>query len=403
MLEQGIKAGLTTTLLANRAMEKGVPIFADHRNRLIMKVSNRRVRFEGAHSNLNDRLARRCTRYKDVTTRLLLNEGVRAPENVAFRRDQLHEAWSWASHQIPVVVKPHNGRMGASVHIGITEFADFEKAFHDVADQSEYVLVERFVDGVEHRVLLISGKVAAAARRVPANVIGDGTSTVTELVDEKNRLRTESQNPVHYQILVDDIVVKELEKQQLELESVPEDGQQVWLRPNSNVHSGGDGVDATDELTEEEIALAESVAQAIPGLRVAGIDMLLPRNGNGEKPYVLEVNSNAMITGHHYPWVGQSRDVASMLIDAMFADASAGEKAPLREADPATVQLTPTTHRSCARRPVHFGADCRGRSLLSPSSRADPMRRLRRPHPAAPSAVPDPAGSLRRPARTPHQ
>lgn len=322
LVKHDIKGGLTVTLLASRALEKGIPISGDSKRRLTMKVGNRSVWFDGARSNLNDLLARRCTRYKDVTSRLLLNRGVRAPENIAFGHHQLDEAWSWASHQTPVVVKPPNEGMGSSVHIGISEFTEFEAAFKDVASQSDYVLVERFVEGVEHRVLLVYGKVAAAARRVPANVIGDGSSTVAELIEEKNRQRTASQNPVHYQIPVDDVVVKELKKSQLTLESVPEDGQQVWLRPNSNVHSGGDGVDATDELTPEEIRMAEDVAKAIPGLRVAGIDMLLPREGQGDKPYVLEVNSSAMITGHHYPWTGQSRDAAGMLVDAMFADAA---------------------------------------------------------------------------------
>jgi D-alanine-D-alanine ligase-like ATP-grasp enzyme len=340
LVKHDIKGGLTATLLASRAMAKGVPISADAKRRLTMKVGKRRVWFDGARSNLNDALARRCTRYKDVTSRLLLNKGVRAPENVAFGNHQLQEAWSWASHQLPVVVKPPNEGMGTSVHVNITEFSDFEKAFEDVASQSEYILVERFVEGVEHRVLLVYGKVVAAARRVPANVIGDGVSTVSELVEEKNRLRTESQNPVHYQIPIDAVVLKELQKQQLSLDSVPEEGQQVWLRSNSNVHSGGDGVDATDELTAEEIRMAESVAKAIPGLRVAGIDMILPREGIGEEPYVLEVNSSAMITGHHYPWVGQSRDAAGMLLDAMFPPSSPQEPvAPLKTAPPA--QKTP--------------------------------------------------------------
>ncbi|WP_166429942.1 ATP-grasp domain-containing protein [Nesterenkonia sphaerica] len=318
LVKHDIKGGLTTTLLANRAMARGIPISADAKRRLSLKVGKRRIWFDGARSNLNDLLARRCTRYKDVTSRLLRHHGVRAPENVAFSHDQLSQAWSWAECQLPVVVKPPDEGMGTSVHVNITEFADFEKAFEDVAAQSEFVLVERFVEGVEHRVLLVYGKVAAAARRVPANVIGDGTSTITELVEEKNRLRTESQNPVHYQIPVDDVVRKELQKQQLSLDSVPAQGQKVWLRPNSNVHSGGDGVDATDELTAEEIEMAAAVAKAIPGLRVAGIDMLLPREGNGDQPYVLEVNSSAMITGHHYPWVGQARDAAGMLLDGMF-------------------------------------------------------------------------------------
>ncbi|MVT27462.1 ATP-grasp domain-containing protein [Nesterenkonia alkaliphila] len=320
LVKNDIKGGLTSALLANRAMARGIPVAPDAKRRLSMQVGKRRVWFDGARSNLNSVLASRCTRYKDVTSRLLLNYGVRAPENVAFQHHQVLEAWAWAAQKTPVVVKPPNEGMGSSVHVGITEFAEFEEAFTAVSAISDDVLVERFIPGVEHRVLLVYGKVAAVARRVPANVIGDGASTVSELIEEKNRLRTESQNPVHYQIPVDEVVTRELGKQQLNLDVVPEQGRQVWLRPNSNVHSGGDGVDATDDLSPEEVELAENVARAIPGLRLAGIDMLLPREGQGSEPYVLEVNSTPMMTGHHFPWVGQSRDVAEILVASMFPE-----------------------------------------------------------------------------------
>lgn len=317
-----IKAGLTSTLIADRALDRGVEVFPDSQRRLTMKVGNKYVWFDGSLSNINNLLARRCVRYKDVTSRLLQNYGVNAASNVAFPRDQLRQAWAWAQAQTPVVVKPPNDGMGDQVHVGISEFTDFERAFTAVAAVSDSVLVERFVEGVEHRVLLIHGKVAAAARRIPAHVDGDGTSTITELVEEKNRLRTESENPVHYQIPIDDVVVRELAKQGFTLDSVPAQDERAWLRPNSNVHSGGDGVDATDELRPDEIEMAERTAKAIPGLRISGVDLLLPREGQGSAPHVVEINGTPMITGHHYPWYGQSRDVAGILVDAMFSKQS---------------------------------------------------------------------------------
>lgn len=344
LIKHDIKGGLTSTLIANRAMAKGIRVAPDSKRRLSMQVGKSRIWFDGARSNLNNLLARRCTRYKDVTSRLLQNHGVKTPDNLAFASNQIHEAWAWASYQSPVVVKPPNEGMGSSVHVGLWEFDEFEKAFTAVASISEKVLVERFVPGVEHRVLLIYGKVAAAARRVPANVIGDGTSTIAELIEQKNELRTESQNPVHYQIPIDDVVVQELKKRRFTLESVPEHDQRVWLRPNSNVHSGGDGVDATDELSPAEIAMAEAVATAIPGLRLAGVDMLLPRDGHGVEPHVLEVNSSPMITGHHYPWVGQSRDAAGMLVDAMFPRSSVS-KTEAAQSPPPEVATTAVRRR----------------------------------------------------------
>lgn len=323
-----IKAGLTSTLIADRALVRGIEVFPDSQRRLTIKSGNKYVWFDGSLSNINNLLARRCVRYKDVTSRLLQNYGINAASNVAFPRDQLRQAWAWAEADTPVVVKPPNDGMGDQVHIGISDFADFERAFTAVSAVSESVLVERFVEGVEHRVLLIHGKVAAAARRIPAHVDGDGTSTVAELVEAKNRLRTEAENPVHYQIPIDDVVVRELAKQDFTLESVPAQSERVWLRPNSNVHTGGDGVDATDELRPEEVELAEKTAKAIPGLRISGVDLLLPRDGKGDAPHVVEINGTPMITGHHYPWYGQSRDVAGILVDAMASKDSSRNPTP---------------------------------------------------------------------------
>ena len=103
---------------------------------------------------------------------------------------------------------------------------------------------------------MVYGKVAAAARRVPANVVGDGSHSVEALIKAKNRAR-KSRNPTHFELIIDEITIQELAYQELTLDLVPTDGRQVWLRSNSTVHSGGDGVDATDELRPEEIALAE--------------------------------------------------------------------------------------------------------------------------------------------------
>lgn len=316
--QRGIHTGLTNALLADRAMARGIELLPDEQRRLTIRVRGRVQWFNGSKSNLNGLLAKRCALHKDITSRLLRSSGLNAPENAVFAASQVHRAWAWAEPITPVVVKPNTGGSGALVHLNITDAAEFARAFEAVERAGEQVLVEQFVRGVEHRVLMVYGKVAAAARRVPANVIGDGRSSVVKLIEAKNRARVKSRNPTHFELVIDEITTLELARQQLELDSVPADGQQIWLRSTSNVHSGGDGVDATDELRPEEIALAERAIRAIPGLRLAGLDMLLPRDGVGSTPCVLEVNSSPMISGHHFPWVGQERDVAGMLLDAML-------------------------------------------------------------------------------------
>ncbi len=162
--------------------------------------------------------------------------------------------------------------------------------------------------------MVVSGKLVGVARRRPASVQGDGISTIAELVDAKNLDR----GPSHIELKLDDAAILLLQRSGLTIDSVPDSGQRVFLRRASNIHQGGDAVEATDELSSEEIEVAEAVARAIPGLKSFGADILFPRAEGHGTPRVLEVNSNPMISLHHYPFEGQPRDVASAIIDGMF-------------------------------------------------------------------------------------
>lgn len=324
LLERAIHSGSTSTMLAHRALVRGIDFAPDRQQRLSLRHGGRRVWFNGARSNINGVLAKRCTLFKDVTSRLLRTYGVSAPENMVFHADESDLAWAWAERRLPVAVKPNSGDGGRQIHLEIRDYADFFAAFDDVAASDGDVLVERFVSGVEHRVLMVFGEVAAAARRAPAHVLGDGVSTVSTLVEAKNRARREADNPAHWEIPLDELSTRTLAHHGWDWSSVPEDGAQVMLRTNSNVHSGGDGIDATDELTAAERDLAERAIRSIPGLKLAGLDLLLPRHADGSPasgdPVVLEVNASPMMIGHHYPWSGSPRDVTGMLLDAMFPD-----------------------------------------------------------------------------------
>lgn len=317
---RGIHIGLTNSLLADRALARGIDLQPDAQKRLTMRVGNRSYWFNGSKSNLNGILAKRCARHKDVTSRLLRSAGVCTPENVVFRPGEADRAWAWAADIRPMVVKPNTGESGKWVHLDISEADEFREAFQTVSQHTDEVLVEQFVPGEEHRVLMVYGKVAAAARRLPAHVIGDGIRSVQALIAAKNTARVRSKNPTHFELPIDQVTRRELASQGLSLESVPDEDRFVPIRSNSNVHTGGDGVDATDELRPEEIELCEAAVRAIPGLRLAGLDMLLPRGGVGAEPVVLEINSNPMISGHHFPWFGRERDAAGMILDALFPE-----------------------------------------------------------------------------------
>lgn len=305
----------TNTVIVGEALARGVQV--DRRKKgvgLVLSHGGRRFRWHHGVTNLNTVLANRVAHYKDVTSRMLQNRGVRVPENAVFQAGDAERAWRWAESLLPVVLKPVDGMKGADVHVGIREHDEFATAFEQVSRDGRPVLVEQFHAGVEHRCLVVDNKLIAVTRRQPASVTGDGVSTIQELVDHKNLDR----GVIHKKIDLGDHEIRQLTIQGLTTESVLLEGQQVFLRGTSNIHTGGDAIDVTDELTDEEREYVEAAARAVPGLRLSGMDVLLPRNGEGEHPVVIEINQCPMISMHHFPWEGEVRDVAGAILDAMF-------------------------------------------------------------------------------------
>lgn len=315
MLERGIRAGWGNALIVHSALERGLLVAGTPRGRV--RISNGKGRsfyWRNGASNINHRLARQIVPQKEATSRILRAAGSSAGNNVVFGAAELERAWAWAQFGLPVVVKPFNASQGRGVHVGIETYEDFLAAFASVASGFGDVLVEELIPGVEHRALVVDNALIAATRRLPANVTGGGSLTVSDLIEEKNRRR----GLIHKKILVDATVESVLGESGLTLNSIPQEGQRVLLRKTSNLHTGGDAIDATDELSGEEVQLIENAARAIPGLRVAGFDVLLPRSTHEGIPTILEVNPSPMISMHHFPAAGRPRDVAGAVIDAMF-------------------------------------------------------------------------------------
>ena len=151
---------------------------------------------------------------------------------------------------------------------------------------------------------------------MPANVKGDGVSTINQLVNEKNKERNRKKNPRHKKLKIDDESLRVLRRQNFDLDSVPKEGQVVYLRENSNVSTGGDAIDVTDTIDDVIKKTIASAAATIPGLKVCGIDVIINEDGY----YILEINSWSMLSMHHYPWEGKPRNVIGQLVEAMFPD-----------------------------------------------------------------------------------
>lgn len=312
-------------VIASEALDRGIQISTYGRgNSVVMRHGGKKHFWRMGTNSLNSALAVKCTDLKEVTSRLLRAAGVNAPEGAIFEPHDVERAWAWAEPIAPVVIKPNNSMQGIGVFMDLDNWEDFNRAFSQAASGVGEILVERFQPGNDHRVLVVDNQVVAATRRIAANVTGDGESTITELVATKNKSRPRS----HKQIVLDDIVERYLERREQSLDSVPAEGETVFLRGTVNMHTGGDTIDATDDLTLDQIRQVEAGAQAIPGLGVGGFDLLVPDDPEDGASSILEINSNPMISMQHFPAIGKPRNAARAVLNAMYPDTARPMEAP---------------------------------------------------------------------------
>ncbi|WP_022873476.1 ATP-grasp domain-containing protein [Nesterenkonia alba] len=195
----------------------------------------------------------------------------------------------------PLVLKPNEGTMGRGVLSGISSWEELTAGWcHLVEDlHAEEIVMEQHVQGDDYRILVVGEKVLAACRRVPAHVVGDGQSTVQQLIDQKNAYRRENPFLSKGLIRVDYEVRQELEEQSIQLTSTPEAGEHVVLRRVANASAGGDVVDVTAELPEPIRRAAIDAVAACPNIHVAGVDVLYDRKSTAspENFNIIEMNS----------------------------------------------------------------------------------------------------------------
>ncbi|MDD3004588.1 cyanophycin synthetase [Flavobacterium sp.] len=222
----------------------------------------------------------------------------------------------------PIVLKPLDGNHGKGASINITNWEDAVEGLAYAQKYSRRVIVERFISGFDFRVLVIDNKLVAAAKRVPAHVIGNGKSTIQELIDIANLdpRRGYGHENVLTQIDVDRDTLDLLKKANMTTETIPNSGEIIYLKSTANLSTGGTSVDVTDMMHPENIFLAERISRVI-GLDVCGIDIMAenltqPLKENGG--CILEVNAAPGFRMHLAPSEGLPRNVAAPVIDMLY-------------------------------------------------------------------------------------
>jgi cyanophycin synthetase len=264
---------------------------------------------------------------KDMTTRLLASAGLPVPKQETVRSA---DAAAVAARRIgfPVVVKPLDGNHGRGVCLDLQSEEEVRASFETARSESRrgHVIVESFVTGRDYRCLIVGGKMQAIAERVPAHVVGDGTHTVSELVEITNAdpRRGVGHEKVLTRIKVDDGAVALVKDQGWEMDDVPPEGQMVKLALTGNMSTGGISVDRTFEAHPDNVEIAEEAARMI-GLDVAGIDFICPdiaspvRETGGA---ICEVNAAPGFRMHTHPTVGEPQFIAKPVVDLLFPPGS---------------------------------------------------------------------------------
>ncbi|HZF08516.1 MAG TPA: cyanophycin synthetase [Thermoanaerobaculia bacterium] len=320
--------GPSTAALVQAAEERDIPWRRLNEGALIQLGQGRhQKRIEAALTSSTPHTAVEIAADKTLTHRLLAGLGLPVPrQELAGDAEEAVAAAGRLGY--PVVVKPKDGHHGRGVSTGLLGPDPVRAAYmRAAAVGSSRVIVEGHQPGCDYRILVVDGRVAAAARRVPGHVVGDGRQTVRELVEQVNsdpRRGRGHEKPLT-RMTLDEEARRLLAEAGLTADSVLSAGEVFFLRTTGNLSTGGTAIDCTDSLHPDNRLMAERAARAV-GLDIAGVDFLSPNIAESHRTVggaIVEVNAGPGLRMHLAPSEGRPRDVAGAILDMLFPRASA--------------------------------------------------------------------------------
>jgi len=320
------RLGPSTGCIVDEAIARGIPYIRLNRHSLVQLgygMNQKRIRATIASTTSSIAVDIACD--KEETKNLLEAAEIPVPRGrIVYSDDGLKEALERISY--PIVTKPVDGNHGKGATTNINNWEDAIRGLEAAKKYSRGVIVEKFITGQDHRVLVINYKFVAAAIRKPASVIGDGISNIQELIDKTNEdpRRGYGHEKTLTQIKVDEFTLDMLAKANLTQESVLPKGEELLLKPTANLSTGGTATDVTDMVHPDNIFMCERIARII-GLDICGIDIMAenltePVKDNGGA--ILEVNAAPGFRMHIDPAEGIPRNVAEPVIDMLYPQGS---------------------------------------------------------------------------------
>ncbi|MDS2174058.1 acylphosphatase [Nesterenkonia sp. CL21] len=310
-------------LLEKRALARGLSTTRYSKSAFVaFDGTNPPVSFKWSRSPISSAVAISVCTHKEATRLMLEDAGVPTPQGRTFRNGDFDSARAFVGMiGFPVVVKPSMGIRGIGVIAGIETPEQLEDAFALMSDSKfggQDFIVEKHINGRDHRILVVGGEVVAAIQRKPASVVGDGSSTIAELLIHRNVARRSNPHLWTRPAKIDGTMEHQLAKLGLDLASVLPEGREVLLSNTANISQGADSIDVFDTLHPSITAACEQAVAAVPGMQYCGVDFLLE---DPSKPLsvqdaaIIELNAHAAIGNCEYPMFGTGRPVAQRLLD----------------------------------------------------------------------------------------
>jgi cyanophycin synthetase len=326
-IDENVRLGPSTGCIVQAAVARGIPYRRLTEGSLVQFGWGRHQRrIWAAEVDATSAVSESIAQDKDLTKRLLRAAGVPVP--LGRPVSDVDDAWAAAQAiGLPVVVKPRGSNQGKGITVNITTREQLERAF-PAAEAVGTVMVEQFIPGNDFRLLVVGDRLVAAARRDPPRVVGDGASTIRELVDRINAdpRRGDGHATSLTKVRLDDIAIALLAGRDLTPDSVLEKGRSVVLRKNANLSTGGTATDVTDEVHPQVAASAVAAAQTV-GLHVCGVDLVCEsvRVALDQQPAgIVEVNAAPGLRMHLSPSYGKGRPVGEAIVARLFKAGETG-------------------------------------------------------------------------------
>ena len=318
--------GPSTQSIVDEAERRGIPWQRiGDRSKIQLGSGKFQKQFQATMTKSTSAMAVNIASDKEDTKNLLAENGIPVARGSSCRDlERLNYIISKIGY--PIVIKPLNGNHGKGVTVNINDEEAANAAFHFAKEFSSRVIVEKYVQGFDYRILVVDGKFVAASKRIPAHIIGDGNSTVKMLIDTINSdpNRGEAHESTLTKIALNDDTLAHLKRVGYNYESIPQKDENVVLKSTANLSTGGTAIDVTDYVHPANLLLAERAA-LIVGLDICGIDIMAPdlstpitENGG----IVMEVNAAPGFRMHLSPAEGKPRNVAKEVVDMLYPEGS---------------------------------------------------------------------------------